>query len=153
VSNTKQSFISDPYLRSMYLDTQFQLPDWYLFKADRASMANGLELRSPLLDHKMAELSFSLSSSSHRKLLSQKILLKKILEKRIPSNLVHRKKLGFAVNLESWTSSKSSEEILFAKTKTDIFNKDWLQKKINFMDPLVRFKIISINSYLVKHGF
>jgi asparagine synthase (glutamine-hydrolysing) len=153
VSNTKQSFLNDPYLQSMYLDTQFQLPDWYLFKADRASMANGLELRSPLLDHKMAELSFSLSSSSHRKFLSQKILLKKILEKRIPSSLVHRKKLGFAVNLESWTSSTSSEEILFAETKSDIFDKEWLQKKINFMDPLVRFKIISINSYLVKHGF
>jgi asparagine synthase (glutamine-hydrolysing) len=153
VCGAPQKFLNDPYLQSMYLDTQFQLPDWYLYKTDRATMANGLELRSPLLDHKMAELSFSLSSSKHRKFLSRKILLKNILDKRIPSHLVHRKKLGFSVNLESWASSKFAEEIIFSETKSDIFNKDWLHKNLKFMDPLVRFKLISINSYLLKHGF
>ena len=153
VSKANQPFLNDPYLQSMYLDTLFQLPDWYLFKADRASMANGLELRSPLLDHKIAELSFSFSSSEHRKFLSRKILLKNILEKRLPSHLVHRKKLGFAVDLESWVSSKSSEEIIFSETKSDIFNQNWLQKNLNFMNPLAKFKIISINYYLLKHGF
>ena len=80
-------------------------------------------------------------------------MLKNILEKRLPSHLVHRKKLGFAVDLESWVSSKSSEEIIFSETKSDIFNQNWLQKNLNFMNPLAKFKIISINYYLLKHGF
>ncbi|QZP17296.1 asparagine synthase (glutamine-hydrolyzing) [Methylophilales bacterium] len=153
VSKANQPFLNDPFLQSMYLDTLFQLPDWYLFKADRASMANGLELRSPLLDHKIAELSFSFSSSEHKKFLSKKILLKKMLAKNLPSHLVNRKKLGFAVDLDSWVSSKSSKEIILSDSNSNIFNKVWLQKNLNFMSPLAKFKIISINYYLLKHGF
>jgi asparagine synthase (glutamine-hydrolysing) len=153
VSSAPQPFLNDPYLQSMYLDTQFQLPDWYLYKADRATMANGVELRSPFLDHKIAELSFSLTSSKHRKFMNRKIIPKQILEKRLPSHLVHRRKLGFAVKLDSWASSKPSDEIIFSETRSDIFNKNWLEKNLKYMDSLTKFKIISINSYLLNHDF
>ncbi len=49
--------------RSLYLDCKIQLPDWYLVKGDRATMANSLEMRNPLLDKELAEFAFSLNGN------------------------------------------------------------------------------------------
>jgi len=153
VCNAPALFPNEPYRQSMYLDTLFQLPDWYLYKADRSTMLNGLELRSPLLDHRLAELSFSAPLSNHRLFLYQKKLLKKKLAKKVSRNLVYRKKLGFAVNLDSIISSSWATDLILAETHSEVFNKDYLIKNLKMMPSLAKFKLLTINSYLLRQGF
>jgi asparagine synthase (glutamine-hydrolysing) len=86
----------------LYIDTKTWLPDDLLIKADKMTMANSIELRVPLLDHRVLE--FAASLSPHLKLNggSTKYILKKALSKRIPQAIRDRKKTGFPVPYASW---------------------------------------------------
>jgi asparagine synthase (glutamine-hydrolysing) len=86
----------------LYIDTKSWLPDDLLIKADKITMANSIELRVPLLDHKVLE--FAASLPPHFKLsgLRTKYILKKALSERIPKEIRNRKKTGFPVPYESW---------------------------------------------------
>jgi asparagine synthase (glutamine-hydrolysing) len=78
------------------------LPGDVLAKVDRATMATSIEGREPLLDHRIAEFAFSLPPSMHVAELGPKHLLKKILFRHVPRELVDRPKRGFAVPLSRW---------------------------------------------------
>ena len=78
------------------------LTDDILTKVDRASMANSLEVRCPLLDHKLMELAASMPSSLKLKGTVGKYIFKKVLEKQLPSDIIHRKKMGFAIPVTDW---------------------------------------------------
>jgi len=83
-------------------DLLLYLPDDLLVKTDRASMRYSLELRAPLLDHRLVEYSLSLPYEAKINNGTAKYLLKKILAKHIPKDLVYRRKQGFSVPLEKW---------------------------------------------------
>jgi asparagine synthase (glutamine-hydrolysing) len=85
-----------------YLDLKTYLPGDILTKVDRASMAHGLEVRVPLLDHQLVEW---LSGLPPRLKLSQgqgKFIFKRALEPHLPSQILYRRKMGFSVPLASW---------------------------------------------------
>ena len=84
------------------LDALLYLPDDILTKVDRMSMAVSLEARVPLLDHHLAEFAFSLPDNLLIRGTSTKHLLKKLLLRYLPSGLVYRRKMGFAVPLGLW---------------------------------------------------
>jgi len=86
----------------LYIDTKTWLPDDLLIKADKITMANSIELRVPLLDHKVLEFAARLPSSFKLNGHKTKYILKKALSKRIPSEIRNRKKTGFPVPYESW---------------------------------------------------
>src|SRR5262249_23667287 len=86
----------------LYLDTKTWLPDDLLVKADKMTMANSVELRVPLLDHKLLEFAAALPSDLKIHGFTTKYLAKKALEKRIPQEIVRRKKAGFPVPYEGW---------------------------------------------------
>jgi asparagine synthase (glutamine-hydrolysing) len=92
----------DTLNKSLFLDCKIQLPDWYLVKGDRATMAASLEMRNPLLDKELAEFVFSLSGSWKIKNLEQKYLLKKLASKYIDKDTIYRPKKGFGVPLDEW---------------------------------------------------
>ncbi len=87
-------------------DLLYWLPDDLLAKVDIASMAASLEARSPLLDHKMIELSDQIPFNLKVKKGESKYILKKALEKVVPKENLYRPKMGFGVPLHIWFSGK-----------------------------------------------
>jgi len=86
----------------LYIDTKTWLPDDLLIKADKITMANSIELRVPLLDHKVLEFAASLPPGLKLNGRKTKYILKKALSRKIPSEIRNRKKTGFPVPYESW---------------------------------------------------
>ncbi|MGA2260567.1 MAG: asparagine synthase (glutamine-hydrolyzing) [Acidobacteriota bacterium] len=92
----------DPLSRIQYLDIKTYLTDDILTKVDRASMAHALEVRCPLLDHKVMELVASMPSALKLKGATAKYLLKKCIAPYLPAEIVNRSKMGFGVPLYDW---------------------------------------------------
>ena len=83
-------------------DLRYYLPDDILVKVDRATMATGLEGREPLLDHRVVEFALRLPLHLRRGTLGAKHLVRKVLYKYVPRELIDRPKHGFAVPLSRW---------------------------------------------------
>ncbi len=97
-----QAQTSDPLSRIQYIDIKTYLVDDILTKVDRASMANSLEVRVPLLDHEFMELAASIPSSLKLNGKKTKYILKKAMEPFLPHNCLYRKKMGFSIPLSMW---------------------------------------------------
>jgi asparagine synthase (glutamine-hydrolysing) len=91
-----------PLGKMLYVDTKTWLPDDLLVKADKMTMANSIELRVPLLDHKILEFAASLPQSFKVHGFTTKYIAKKALSGRVPREILHRKKAGFPVPYETW---------------------------------------------------
>ena len=92
----------DPLSRIQYVDIKTYLPDDILMKVDRASMANSLEVRAPLLDHKLIEFAARMPSSLKLNGGMGKLILKRALEPILPKEILYRPKMGFGVPLATW---------------------------------------------------
>lgn len=88
--------------RFSFLDMKTYLPGDILTKVDRASMAHGLEVRVPFLDHRMVEWAVRLPYSLKCRGKEAKYLLKKLLSSKIPGELFRRPKQGFGIPISSW---------------------------------------------------
>jgi asparagine synthase (glutamine-hydrolysing) len=88
--------------RMMLLDTTNYLPDDILVKTDRASMAHGLELRSPFLCPAVYEFAWRLPLSEKIAHGSGKRPLRKLLSKYVPASVLNRAKQGFAIPIATW---------------------------------------------------
>ncbi len=93
---------ADTLTEAQYLDLKTYLPGDILTKVDRASMAHALEVRVPLLDHKLLEWLVGVSPALKRRGQTGKYLLKKAMEPYLPHDILYRPKQGFAVPLANW---------------------------------------------------
>ncbi|HET7586546.1 MAG TPA: XrtA/PEP-CTERM system amidotransferase [Gammaproteobacteria bacterium] len=102
---------SDPLSLAQYLDLKTYLPCDILTKVDRASMAHGLEVRVPFLDHNFVEQAARLSPSLKVRGREGKYILKKALEPHLPNEVLYRPKMGFAVPLPEWFRGPLKERV------------------------------------------
>ena len=86
----------------IYVDIKTVLPNDYLTKVDRMSMANSLEVRVPFLDHKLLNFAMSISSKYKVRGLTTKYLLKKIMKDKLPKEIIEGRKKGFSIPLSRW---------------------------------------------------
>ena len=113
--------------QAQFVDQSLYLPDDILHKVDRASMANSLEVRVPMLDHNVIETSWKFTDEMNIIHKKGKAPLRKILSKYVPDELMNRPKMGFGVPisdwlrgpLNSWANDLISEERL---SKQNIFD-------------------------------
>ena len=94
-----------PVNRSLDVDVQTYLPGDLLVKMDIASMAHSLEVRSPLLDHRLMELAASFPGSWKLSGRTTKRIFKDALDRGFPDHLLDRSKWGFAVPIAAWFRS------------------------------------------------
>jgi asparagine synthase (glutamine-hydrolysing) len=92
----------DDVSKMLYIDSKTWLTDDLLLKADKMTMANSIELRVPLLDHKVLEFAASLPSHFKVRHFTTKYIAKKVLGGRVPSQILNRRKTGFPVPYSAW---------------------------------------------------
>jgi asparagine synthase (glutamine-hydrolysing) len=93
---------ADTLDRLAYLDLKLYLQDDLLVKVDRMSMANSLEIRTPFLDYTFVEFAATIPSRLKLKGFTSKYILKKMLQGRVPDEVLTRKKIGFDIPLGPW---------------------------------------------------
>jgi len=94
--------VDDELSRIQYADFMTYLPGDILTKVDRASMANSLEVRVPILDHEFVEWASGISAGLRLRGRQGKYLFKKALEPYLPADILYRDKMGFAVPISAW---------------------------------------------------
>jgi asparagine synthase (glutamine-hydrolysing) len=93
---------SDPLSGMLAADVSTTLPDDFLVKVDRASMAHGLEVRPPLLDHELMELAARIPSGWKVHRGKTKWVFKQSYRNLLPGTLIHRTKQGFEIPVDAW---------------------------------------------------
>ena len=125
----------DPLSMIQYLDMKTYLPGDILTKVDRASMAHALEVRVPLLDHKLVEWISGLPPEMKLKGSEGKYIFKKSLEGYLTEDILYRKKMGFAVPLASWFRGPLRQRVRDSLlgpilAETGIFNMAYLTQMV-----------------------
>jgi asparagine synthase (glutamine-hydrolysing) len=108
----------DPLSRLQYVDLALYLCDDILVKVDRASMAHALEVRVPLLDHRIVELAARMKPSHKLRGSESKVVVRRVAENALPPSILGRKKMGFTIPLPEWFRgglAPMAEEIFFGK--------------------------------------
>lgn len=121
-SATLRAAIRDPIEWMMAVDLRSYLSDDILVKVDRAAMAASLETRVPMLDHRIIEFSARLPLERKMSKGKGKLLLRQLLYKYVPSQLIERPKQGFSVPIGSWLRGplrEWAEELLKPKSLED----------------------------------
>ena len=126
----------NPLLQAQYVDFKTWLPGDILVKVDRASMANSLEVRAPLLDHEVVEWGARLKGDFRLKGADGKHILKKAFAPLVPDHLLYRPKQGFSVPLSNWFRGPLKDRVREAVTgpvlaDTGYFNTDTLKQLVD----------------------
>lgn len=121
---------AEPIDRLLRTDLLTYLPEDLLVKVDRATMANSLEARAPLLDHVVVE--FAARLPVDRKIIGSntKALLRSIAKQLMPAELVDRPKMGFAVPLAGWFRGQLGDHFQALVLAGDAASRDHLDSSV-----------------------
>jgi asparagine synthase (glutamine-hydrolysing) len=132
-SNKLQAEFYDPLSYMMAIDYQTYMVDDILQKVDRATMSVSLEGREPFLDQSIIEWAARLPNEYKYHNGEKKYIVKQIVHKYIPKELMERKKMGFGIPVERWLANELKElveEYLSERNlnKHRLFNSDYISK-------------------------
>ena len=95
------------------VDFKSVLPDDFLVKVDRASMAHSLEVRAPMLDHRLIEFAFSKVPSSWKVENGETRRLQRLLaQKWLPADLDTKRKQGFSIPINEWLRAEDEKNLM-----------------------------------------
>ena len=137
ISQFKKGDISS-FDRMIRSDFDAYLPGDLLVKVDIATMANSLELRSPMLDVNVVEWGVSLPRKYKIKGFETKHILKDVARSLIPANLIDRPKMGFGIPRAEWLRTGMKEMVIDTLTDTTATQRGWL-------NPIEVKKVIDIH--------
>lgn len=106
----------------LYTDMNTMLPDQYLEKVDRATMANSLEVRVPFLDNDLAMYVMSLPSKYKIQGKEKKYLLKKAFAGIVPDKILYGPKRGFSVPFQHWLRTSMKDYMFDTIKSTNIYS-------------------------------
>jgi asparagine synthase (glutamine-hydrolysing) len=110
-------------------DLTTYLPGQLLSKVDQTGMMHSLEVRSPFLDHHLAEYAYSLPEKYKTDRKSGKIILKDILTDLMPKEFVYRRKQGFGAPVNEWLRSPAGEELVHESLNENAYVFKYLRKE------------------------
>jgi asparagine synthase (glutamine-hydrolysing) len=145
----------DVFDEPLFLDQKLTLADLYLVKVDRASMANSLEVRSPMLDKDFVSLAAEIPFKLKVKGFNTKYLLKKIAADFLPSRVVYRKKKGFGIPLGELMDSILKPEVkkvFNCVAESGLLNKEALGKVFFNGTPQQVWSIFALGLWYLKWG-
>jgi asparagine synthase (glutamine-hydrolysing) len=124
-----------PLDRMLYADSKLWLPDYLLLRGDKLTMANSLEARVPLLDHKLVEFAAKLPETMKLRGGQRKYLLKQVARRLLPKEIIDRKKQGFPIPIEKWLRKEAQpmmQDLLSAATlkHRGLFNAAFVERMI-----------------------
>ena len=148
----------EPLSMIQYLDFKTYLPGDILTKVDRASMAHALEVRVPLLDHKLVEWISGLPPSMKLRGSEGKYIFKKSLEPYLSHDILYRDKMGFSIPLARWFRGPLRERVTSALlgptlAEPGIFNMSFLREMVEQHQAGVRDYSVPIWSLLMFEAF
>lgn len=150
---------SEDYLDKMlHIDTRLWLADDLLTKVDRATMAYSIEARVPYLDHRLVEFACRLPSTQKMQGMNGKVILKKMAEKYLPADIVHRPKWGFVMPLGDWLSKELKplvHDALSSLETRNIFKKsaiDQLRDYPKKSDAMRIYSLLALELWFRKHA-
>lgn len=121
----------NPVDQATYVDIKTWMVDDILVKADRMSMASSLEVRCPLLDHRVVEFAAQLPPDMKLRGFDKKHLLKRSQRQRVPEWILHRKKQGFNAPVSQWVLGPLRElchDTLSSAAMREWFDRDALER-------------------------
>lgn len=102
----------DDFYKLMYVHYMHNLPNDYLVKVDRMSMAHSIETRVPFLDYRLVEFMATVHKDVKMQGWELKSVLRRSIGKNLPPSVLHAPKKGFAVPLREWFKNKELNGIL-----------------------------------------
>lgn len=121
--------------RMLYLELKIRLPELLLMRVDKITMANSIEARVPFLDHRLVELAINIPMDLKLKNGVSKYILKEAVRGIIPSEIIDRKKQGFAAPITEWLKTALRDELpkILWKSKiweADLFDREAVEKLV-----------------------
>jgi asparagine synthase (glutamine-hydrolysing) len=118
--------------REQFVELNTILPDSVLMKVDKMSMACGLEVRPPFLDHRVVEFCYSLPTQLKLRGFTTKWLLKDVMRSRLPPGIATRAKQGFSIPMKNWIRGELREltrDVVFSsRLIAEHFRRDTLER-------------------------
>jgi asparagine synthase (glutamine-hydrolysing) len=152
----------DPLTQILYIDARANLPDDLLMVGDKMSMANSLEARVPFLDYRLVQFVESLPPDMRMNGLTGKYLHKKALTKWLPSEIIWRKKKGFANPVDQWFRNRMRPFVEDALLSSDsaaatYFDQNYIRRMLQQdregVEPLQRHLYLLVSFELWHRAF